>query len=195
MTDIVLELEEIKVKRGELRVSYQLANRGDAAIYVYNLVTDRHAQLGRKPSEVPTPQLAQTCLLPPSTALMMLGPTPGPNYGPEVTFYGTPRPLLSKVAAGKATGATIRATLPLAEWSESWMPMRTGDAIVTVDVVALRLVAVYVHEADVEWKEESPEFRGCFELGARAEHRVEVDRPLTDLGLTMLTHPLMRRFS
>jgi hypothetical protein len=194
MSNLHLEIEDAVVKRGELRVSYMLHNRTDAAIYAYVLLPDSYAQLGRKPSDVPGPNLVQTCLADTDVALMFLGPVPPPNYGSHVTFYGNPRPLAAKIDAGKAFGATLRSALPLAEWSETWEPQRKGDALVDTTIRVLRMIAVVVLERDVDWVEEHRDFRGAFDVSAKEEQRAAAERDVSALGLRMLVHPKMRRF-
>ena len=194
MTDIQLTLEPATIERDELRVPYVLANGSDAAIYVYNLLPDRYGQLAGKPSNVPTPQLAQTCLADAHTALMLLGPVPPPPLGPQVSFFGTPKPRASKVPAGAGFAATIRAKLPLAEWSEVWMPQRDVEGLVTTEIHAVRLVAVWAREADVDWVQEDADYKGSFNIRAKATARVVAEQDLRPLGVTMLVHPKMYRF-
>lgn len=194
MPDVTLVVDAIHIEHGELRVPYVLANRGTSAIYAFNLLVDRYGQLAGRPGDVPTPALAQTCLAGVDVALMRLGVVPPPPLGREFAMFGNPKPRASKIAPGDGFAATLRARLPLVEWSETWMPMRDAPQNVATPIATLRLQIECVREADVTWVKEDERAPGSFELGAAPSDLVEIAADVASLGVVLLAHPQMHRF-
>lgn len=193
MPDVSLTLDAIHIERGELRIPYVLENRGSSAIYALNLLADRYGQLGGRPGDVPTPALAQTCMVEPGVVLMRLGIVPPPMLGPEISMFGNPKPRASKIAAGAGFAATVRARLPLVEWSETWMPMRDAPENVPTAITTLRLQVECAREADVAWVREDDDAPGSFSIGAARSELVQIEADVAELGVVLLAHPRMYR--
>jgi hypothetical protein len=189
-----LVVQETMVKRGEFRLTYELTNGTSSTIFLYNILPDRFALRGRRESQFPRTDLGQTSWLAPNTAVILLGPAPRP-YEEGVHYFGFYRPLLSKIKAGKSFRGTIKARLPLVEWSDTCGPSEREN-LPRVDIKRLRLVAIYVREENAEEIERHPLLWTCYDLFApsKHEHRVQVEQDISHLDLTLVTNPRLIRF-
>lgn len=194
MPEVELTIAGVRVIGRELRIGYALANRGDAEIFAQILLPDRYAQLGANPGRTPIASLAQTCLRPPSTAVLRLGQTPAPALGPGFSFYAIPRPDAIRIEAGQGFAATIRAPLPLVEWSETWMPMRDDAANVEVEITRVRVEIECIRAADVTRARELEHAPGCWEIASTCTELLVHELDVEALGLRLLAHPDMTRF-
>lgn len=195
MTTLQIHLDPIHVVRGELRVPYVITNPGTAAAFVYNLLPDRFGQLAGKPDPVPTAQLGQTCYDRDGIALFVLGEVRRPVGAIQPSYYSAPKPLASRIEPGGAFQATLRATLPLVEWSEIWIPQRDAEALVDTPIRLIQLVVEYAFEPDLVSQREDAKYRGAFAISESMRHRGIADQDVTALGVRMAVHPGAPRFT
>lgn len=191
MTMLQIQIEPVQVVRGELRVPYVITNPGDTAAYVYNLVPDRFGVLAGKPDPVPSAHLAQSCYDRDGIALFVLGQVRRPP-SPKA-YVSEPKPLASRVEPGHGFQATIRAPLPLVEWSEVWTPDRESPELVDTPITLVQIVLEYALEPDlINVREDA---KGVFAISERMRHRAIADRDVGELGVRMLVHPRATRFA
>ncbi|MCE9580537.1 MAG: hypothetical protein K8W52_45880 [Deltaproteobacteria bacterium] len=194
MAAVDIQLGPIQIARGELRVPYVVTNRGDVPVYIYNLVPDRFAQLGRKPDLCPSAQLAQTCYEPEGMARFILGQVRRPVVsGFQRSHYSEPKPLASRIPPGRSFPATIRAVLPLVEWSEIWVPQRAAAELVETPIRIVQVIVEYAREPDLTVKREDA--KGAFAISETVRHRTSAEQDVAALGIRMGVHPLAPRFA
>lgn len=191
MTMLEIHIEPTQVVRGELRVPYVITNPTDAAAYVYNLVPDRFGLLTGKPDPVPAAHLAQTCHDRDGIVLFVLGQVRRPP-SPKA-YVSEPKPFASRIEPGRGFQATIRAPLPLVEWSEVWTPVRESPDLVDTPITLVQIVLEYAFEPDlVNVREDA---KGAFAISERMRHRAIADQDVTALGVRMQVHPHATRFA
>lgn len=197
MTMLQVHIDPIQVVRGELRVPYVISNPNDVAAYVYNLVADRFAVLASKPDPIPSAQLAQTCYDRDGIVLFVLGQVKRPMTPGAIqpSFFSQPKPLASRIEPGRALQATIRAKLPLLEWSEICVPERDAPELVDTAIVLAQIVAEYALEPDLINVREDASARGAFAISERMRHRAIADQDITALGVRMQVNPRAPRFA
>lgn len=194
MNDVEIRLSAPRIVAGELRVPYELVNHGASAVFVYNLVPDRDGQLAGKPDLAPTARLAQTCYDSDHLVMFVLAEVKPPREFPEPAYYAPAVPRASRIDAGAAFQATIRAQLPLVEWCESWSPQRDDPALVPTAVHTIQIIADWVRASDVTAQLEDPEYPGCHGISDRMRHRVIAEADVRELGITIGVHPSAPRF-
>ncbi|NVB37390.1 hypothetical protein G6O69_06070 [Pseudenhygromyxa sp. WMMC2535] len=183
--DVHLTIDDIHIERRELRVAYVLNNLEQRALFVYNLLPDRHEQLGAA-STVPGSELAQTCLLPPHTLFMLMGPVPRKIVNPAMAFFAPLVPACTKIGPGEGYAGTLRAKLPLSQWSEYYAPSREGEPIALTE---LRLDALIMFEDQVDWAQVHPQSEQAWTINGAAIERSTATAPLGELGLAVHPHP------
>lgn len=191
MTMLEIQIEPARIVRGELRVPYVITNPGDAAAYVYNLVPDRFGVLTGSPDPLPSAHLAQTCYDRDGIVLFVLGQVRRPP-SPKA-YISEPKPFASRIEPGRGLQATIRAPLPLVEWSEVWTPDRESPALVDTPIALVQIVLEYALEPDLIHVREDA--KGVFAISERMRHRAIADQDITALGVRMLVHPQATRFA
>ncbi|MBL8946209.1 MAG: hypothetical protein JNK45_23800 [Myxococcales bacterium] len=189
MSDLEIHLSDVHVAHGELRVPYALSNHTAAPVYVYNLVPDRFGQLAGRPDPTPTARLAQTCFDRDHLVMFVLAEIPRPRRVPEPSYFAPAKPAASRIDAGAGFQATIRARLPLVEWSEIWVPQPQDPTLVMTPVHTLQLVVDWVHEADIIAADESPAYTGCFAISDRLRHRALAEADVRAIGIEIAVHP------
>ncbi|MCH9686422.1 MAG: hypothetical protein K0V04_33625 [Deltaproteobacteria bacterium] len=201
-----LRIDSVAVDRGELRIDYAVDNTDAAEVYVFNRLPDRYGQQG-KAGNRPLASLAQACLRPPSTAVMRLGPVPAPVH-PGFSITGKFEPYASRMQPKTTLRATIRARLPLAEWTEYCEPVRPAEAeAIVVERVTLETdIAVGpsrddVHDETGGWLL-GPLALAAGLMGGRVyrisagatRQRLTATAEVAALGVTLLEHPQPDRF-
>lgn len=195
MTTLQIHLEPIHVVRGELRVPYVITNPSSVPAFVYNLLPDRFGQLAGKPDPVPTAQLGQTCYDRDGIALFVLGEMRRPVGAIQPSYYSDPKPLASRIEPGGGFQATIRAALPLIEWSEIWIPQRDAAELVDTPIHLIQVIVEYAFEPDLTVQREDAKYRGAFAISENMRHRAIADQDVTALGVHMGVHPHAPRFA
>ncbi len=192
-----VHIDPIHVVRGELRVPYVITNPNDVAAYVYNLVADRFAVLASKPDPMPSAQLAQTCYDRDGIVLFVLGQVKRPERPGAIqpSFFSQPKPLASRIEPGRALQATIRAKLPLVEWSEVFVPQPESPDLVDTAIALVQVVVEYALEPDLINVREDASTRGAFAISERMRHRAIADQDVTALGVRMQVDPHATRFA
>ncbi|MCH9686423.1 MAG: hypothetical protein K0V04_33630 [Deltaproteobacteria bacterium] len=194
--DIAFEIDQVEVRDGVLRVTYALTNGLDTPLYLFNMLPDSYGQLRKQPSETPTPALAQTCLHPPDTMFMLMGATPTPNFGPGVMFYGPRQPLATRLDPAAGYSATLRAPLPLSEWTEYTGPHRPDPerAPQPTAISTVTLAADFILGRDVDHEREDEDYPGVFHVGGTTAHRIETSHDIASMGLVLMRNPEVVRF-